>query len=214
MMRRDFLLAALGVFIASSRTAAASPSASLTPAQSRAFRAWMTRIVSAQFSMGPTPRWVQRDCAGLVRFAVAEALRDHDEKWKRANGLAGQPAPPEVALDAVQQELRHSWRLADGARSAYANALELIQENTRFVAKDCNMAALGDLLFFDQGDSQHLMIWMGSFIAYHTGSETAGDNGLRSIALRDLLRWADTRWRPEQNNPNFAGVYRLDFLSA
>jgi uncharacterized protein YfaT (DUF1175 family) len=76
------------------------------------------------------------------------------------------------------------------------------------------MASLGDLLFFDQGDSQHLMIWMGSFIAYHTGSETAGDNGLRSIALRDLLRWADTRWRPEQNNPNFAGVYRLDFLSA
>lgn len=218
MKRRDFLLAALGACAAAPWPVAASligaDGAALAPAQSRAFRAWMVRIVAAQLSAGPTPRWQQRDCAGLVRFAVAEALRDHDNRWKRANGLAGQPLPPEVELDAAQQALRHRWRLADGSRSVYAGALELIQENTRFVGKDCNLALGGDLLFFDQGDAQHLMVWMGSFIAYHTGSESRSDNGLRAVALRDLMRWTDTRWHPTPHNPNFAGLYRLAFLSA
>jgi uncharacterized protein len=216
MKRRDFLLAALGACAAWPAVASLDQGTrpALAPAQSRAFRAWMVRIVSAQLSAGPTPRWQQRDCAGLVRFAVAEALRDHDDRWKRANGLAGQPLPPEVELDAAQQPLRHSWRLADGSSSAYAGALELIQENTRFVSKDCNLALGGDLLFFDQGDAQHLMVWMGSFIAYHTGSESRQDNGLRAVALRDLMRWTDTRWHPTQDNPNFAGLYRLAFLSA
>jgi uncharacterized protein YfaT (DUF1175 family) len=186
----------------------------LTPAQSRAFRAWMVRIVSAQLNAGPTPRWAQRDCAGLVRFAVAEALREHDEKWKHANGLAGQPVPSEVQLASGQQSLRHAWHLADGSVSAFADALELVQENCHFQGKDCNQAQAGDLLFFDQGDAQHLMIWMGSFIAYHTGAVTATDNGLRAVSLGNLLHWNDTRWHPSQDNPNFAGVYRLNFLSA
>ena len=62
--------------------------------------------------------------------------------------------------------------------------------------------------------AQHLMVWMGSFIAYHTGTVSADDNGLRAVSLRDLRSWRDTRWHPSQDNPNFAGVYRLDFLSA
>lgn len=223
MTRRTFLMGALCALpalampmsaLSAMPAAVPNQAATLTPQQSRACRAWMTRIVSAQLSAGPSPRWQQHDCAGLVRFAVAEALRDHDEKWKRANGLAGQPVPPEVGLDVAQQGLRHAWKLADGSRSAYASAIELVQGNTRFIGKDCNLAGPGDLLFFDQGDAQHLMIWMGSFIAYHTGSETATDSGLRAVSLRDLLRWTDTRWHPDSTNPNFAGVYRLAFLTA
>lgn len=185
----------------------------LSPAQSRLFRAWMVRMIALQFA-GPTPRWQQRDCVGLVRFAVAEALREHDAKWKRANGLLGQPMPPEIELAATQQALRHNWRRADGSRSAYAGALELVQENTRFCGKDCNQARAGDLLFFDQGEAQHVMVWMGSYIAYHTGSSSADDNGLRALGLRELQHWSDTRWHPLPENPNFAGVYRFNFLSA
>jgi uncharacterized protein len=222
MIRRTFLFGALTAFATfaapwpamAARVAIPDGVQVLSAQQSRVCRAWMMRIVSAQLSAGPTPRWHQHDCAGLVRFAVAEALREHDEKWKRANGLAGQPVPPEVGLDTAQQGLRHAWKLADGSRSPYASAIELVQENARFLGKDCNLAAPGDLLFFDQGDAQHLMIWMGSFIAYHTGTETPTDNGLRAVALRDLLHWTDTRWRPAQENPNFAGVYRLAFLAA
>ncbi|MFZ6743976.1 DUF1175 family protein [Undibacterium sp. JH2W] len=186
----------------------------LTPAQSRSCRAWMTRIIAAQLTAGPTPRWQQRDCVGLVRFAVAESLREHDEKWKRANGMLGTALPPEIDLDQSTQSVRHQWRLADGTVSAYVSAIEMVQENARFRGKDCNLASPGDLLFYDQGDAQHLMVWMNSYIAYHTGTVTPSDNGLRAVKLRDLQAWRDTRWHPTQENPNFAGVYRLNFLSA
>ena len=223
MKRRSFLGGTAAVFALACLARPASASAAtdapdvpqvLTPVQSRAFRAWMVRIVSAQLNAGPTPRWTQRDCAGLGRFATAEALRDHDEKWKHANGLAGQAVPPEVQLTRAQQALRNAWRLADGSVSAFADALELVQGNCRFRGKDCNLAQPGDLLFFDQGDAQHLMIWMGSFIAYHTGTVTPTDNGLRAVSLGALLHWNDTRWHPAQDNPNFAGLYRLNFLTA
>ncbi|MFZ6734573.1 DUF1175 family protein [Undibacterium sp. Ji42W] len=186
----------------------------LTQAQSRSCRAWMTRIIAAQLTAGPTPRWQQRDCVGLVRFAVAESLREHDEKWKRANGMLGTALPSEIDLDQSTQSIRHQWRLADGTVSAYVSAIEMVQENARFRGKDCNLASPGDLLFYDQGDAQHLMVWMNSYIAYHTGTVTPTDNGLRAVKLRDLQAWRDTRWHPIQDNPNFAGVYRLNFLSA
>jgi uncharacterized protein len=188
--------------------------ARLDATQSRLLRTWILRIVRAQLEQGPTPRWQHRDCAGLVRFAVAESLRVHDDKWKRAMGLANAALPPEFDLDASRREsLRHSWRLADGSRSAYVGALELVQENTRLVSREWQQAVPADLLFFDQGDEQHLMFCMGRTIAYHTGSVAPDDNGLRAVDIKDLLAWKDTRWQPDKHNPNFAGIYRFSFLS-
>jgi len=184
----------------------------LTPAQSRVFRAWLVRIVDAQIAAGPTPRWVARDCAGLVRFAVAEALRPHDLVWREANGIAGR-VPPEIELTPAQASLRHAWRRVDGGHAAYVGALELVQENAVPVSRDVNLAEPGDLLFYDQGDDQHLMVFMGWYVAYHTGTSDGGDNGLRAVALEKLMAWRDTRWQPVAQNPNFAGVYRLRFLS-
>jgi uncharacterized protein len=191
---------------------AGADQATLSADQARAFRAWMVRIIDSQIAQGPTPRWQGRDCAGLVRFAVAEALRPHDLAWRRANGIGGR-VPPELGLTEGQQALRHSWRLADGRRGAYVGALELVQENTAFVGKDLNLAQPGDLLFFDQGDDQHLMVWTGWYVAYHTGASDRRDNGLRAVSVRDLMAWRDTRWQPAAHNPNFLGVYRLRFLS-
>ena len=188
--------------------------ANLDPAQSRLFRLWMLSIVGSQLARGPTPRWQHRDCAGLVRFSVAEALRAHDARWKHAMGLTHVPLPPESGLPpGIREQLRNRWRLADGTTSSYVGALELVQENTRFVAREWQAALPADLLFFDQGDEQHLMIWMGRRIAYHTGSVQPGDNGLRTVELKDLLAWTDTRWQPDQSNPNFGGIYRFSFLS-
>ena len=56
--------------------------------QSQVFRAWFVRIAQEQLTKGPSPRWYQQDCAGLVRFAANEALKVHDEKWLRSNGLS------------------------------------------------------------------------------------------------------------------------------
>ncbi|MDB5847156.1 MAG: tat pathway signal sequence [Rhodoferax sp.] len=195
------------------RSAPAAPIAGmLDREQSTRFRDWMTLLVHAQIDRGPTPRWTHRDCAGLVRFCVGEALRPHDVAWRGANGLLGRRLPPDLATEAAAP-LRHAWRRADGSRDAYVGALELVQENTTFVSRQLTQAALGDMLFFDQGDEQHLMVWMGNYIAYHTGHVEPGDNGLRAVRAAQLLAWSDTRWRPSDANPNFAGVYRLAFLA-
>ncbi len=185
----------------------------LTPAQSRAFRAWMVRIAEEQFRKGPTPRWTHRDCAGLIRFAVAEALADHDLRWQKAMGMA-RPLPPDLIPAELRGRLRHRWRRPDGSSGAYVSALGLIQENTRFVSKDVRLAQPADLLFFDQGDAQHLMLWTGRRVVYHTGAAPRpDDDGLRAVTMRELREWNDSRWRPEITNPNFSGVFTLAFLS-
>lgn len=214
MTRRIFLMGALSLVPLSVFGDVSAERFTLSPTQSRVFRSWMVRIISAQLRSGPTPRWEQRDCVGLVRFAVAEALQTHNAKWRHANSLSWSPLPPELILNNEQKQFRHHWRHTDGTHSAYISALELVQENTLYQGKDPNSIQPGDLLFFDQGESQHLMVWMGNFIAYHTGTLTKTDNGLRTVTFRDLMAWSDTRWHPSQNNPNFAGFYRLNFLSA
>lgn len=181
--------------------------------QTDAFRAWLVRIVGEQLRQGPTPRWAQQDCAGLVRFAVNEALRAHDEAWRKANGVSNRFLPPELGLTSEQVSLYKNWKRVDGQHGAYASAIDLIQGNSVFVSTDINQALPGDLLFYDQGDSQHLMVWMGDYIAYHRGSTAKHDNGLRAISLDTLMNWKDTRWQPRHDNPNFAGIYRFSFLS-
>ncbi|XLZ69090.1 DUF1175 family protein [Massilia sp. SR12] len=207
-------LAALGGRHALALTAAPDAQARLSQEQSRAFQAWMLRIISAQVERGPSPRWQHRDCAGLVRFAVNEALSVHDAKWMRANGIASdRRLPPELNLTPQQAALRNRWVQGEGQVGHFVTALALVQHNSRFVAREISQALPGDLLFYDQGDEQHLMVWMGAHIAYHTGTVTPTDNGLRTVDIQQLTKWKDTRWQPASNNPNFAGVFRLSFLS-
>ncbi|CAG4903148.1 DUF1175 domain-containing protein [Paraburkholderia saeva] len=209
-------LAASSAYALSGTTVMPDPDA-LSPEQSAAFRAWFVRIVDQQMRIGPTPRWTQRDCAGLVRFAAGEALKPHDAKWLRANGMSGiadvSRVPPELQLTPSQRSLANRWAHIDGSVGPYASAIALVQRNSRFVAKDVNQALPGDLLFFDQGDDQHLMIWLDRYIAYHTGSVTPTDTGLRAVAVSDLMQWKDSRWQPFDGNPNFVGVFRIAFLT-
>jgi uncharacterized protein YfaT (DUF1175 family) len=186
----------------------------LTKEQSRAFQAWMLRIISVQLERGPSPRWQHRDCAGLVRFAVNEALAVHDAKWLRANGIASDDRlPPELELSEAQMKFRNNWVQPGGSTGSFVSAIGLVQENSRFISRELNQAQAGDLMFFDQGDEQHLMVWMGRRIAYHTGTITTEDNGLRTVDVQQLKTLKDTRWHPAVNNPNFIGVFRLAFLS-
>ena len=217
LKRRSMLLALAGCAAlptARALTAAPTQTVRLSQAQTRAFQAWMLRIVSAQIEQGPSPRWQHRDCAGLVRFAVNEALTVHDAKWLRANGIGtDRQLPPELELQPAQAALRNRWVQTGGAVGNYVSALALVHHNSRFIARELTQAQPGDLLFFDQGDEQHLMVWMGSRIAYHTGTVTPNDNGLRSVHVQQLTTWKDTRWQPAVDNPNFAGIVRLAFLS-
>lgn len=203
-----------------------SPSRMLDGEQSDRFRHWVSLIVAEQIKRGPSPRWFHRDCAGLLRFAVTETLRPHDARWRQANGFDGRRLPPELDLLPEQQPLRDGWVTLEGDRQNFVTAQALIHKNSRFLGRESAMAKPGDLLFYDQGDDQHLMIWMGSWIAYHTGqaptpadrtgrqtTPISQDNGLRAVTPAQLLQWKDTRWRPRDDNPNFAGFFRLAFLS-
>jgi uncharacterized protein YfaT (DUF1175 family) len=176
-------------------------------------RAWIVRVIQEQLRQGPTPRRFHRDCAGLVRFAVAEALRSHDDAWLSANGLSAQGLPPDVDLTSAERGALDDWMRDDDARGPCVTADTLVRCTSRLVGRDVSAAQPGDLLFFGQGDDQHLMVWMGRSVAYHTGAETPSDNGLRAVTLDQLLRWRDRRWRPEHGNPSFLGVFRLAFLS-
>lgn len=191
------------------------PQVALSASQMQAVRQWMQLIVRQQLNHGPTPRWQQHDCVGLVRFASSEALRLHDTRWLRANGLLGRRLPPEPGLSAAQlAALRHLWWRADGQQGAYVSALELVQYNCRYIGRDMVNALPADLLLFDQGQAQHVMIWMGEYVAYHTGTVTPSDNGLRAYSLDTLMNWKDTRWQPQAHNPNFLGLFRLALLSS
>ncbi|MGR9109101.1 MAG: DUF1175 domain-containing protein [Gammaproteobacteria bacterium] len=191
---------------------AATP-APLDPGQSGLFRAWFLRIVEEQLRQGPNPRWYQQDCAGLVRFAANEALKVHDADWLRLNGLSNRFLPPELNLDPAQRAWARQWQQGKGRSGPYVTAIKLIQFNSLPIGREWQLARPGDLLFFDQGDEQHLMIWMGQSIAYHTGTTTATDNGMRTVGLAQLLTWKDTRWIPDASNPNFIGFFRLRFLT-
>lgn len=217
-MRRLFLQSLIASCAASAvRSPLAQPAwdgPMLDAQNSRLVRAWIVRLVSAQIQLGPSPRWNHRDCAGLLRFALAEALREHGVAWKRANGLLSVPVPPELAISAEQRNLlRQRWRLSDGTTAAFASAIDIVQANCSYLGKDWQRAQPADLFFYDHGDEQHVMIWMGQHVAYHTGSSTPQDNGLRAVPISALMHWRDTRWQPRKDNPNFAGVYRLALLS-
>lgn len=205
MLAAGLLLLSLG--------ACAQTALTLDAGQSHIFRAWFVRIAEEQLRQGPSPRWYQQDCAGLVRFAANEALKVHDAKWLRSNGMSNRYLPPEPVLTDEQRLLARQWQQGGGKTGPYVDAIKLIQYNSRFTGRDLNQAQPGDLLFFDQGDDQHLMIWMGRYIAYHTGTRTQTDNGMRSVSVQQLMTWKDTRWIPDESNPNFIGVYRLNFLS-
>lgn len=179
--------------LGSAAQAASAPAPALDAQQSQVFRAWFVRIAQEQLTQGPSPRWYQQDCAGLVRFAANEALKVHDGKWLRSNGISNRYLPPELELSEAQRSLAQQWQQGGGKVGPYVNAIKLIQFNSHLVGRDLAQARPGDLMFFDQGDDQHLMIWMGRNIAYHTGTTTPTDNGMRSASVQQLMTWKFSR---------------------
>ncbi|MFP1527283.1 DUF1175 family protein [Escherichia coli] len=76
-------------------------------------------------------------------------------------------------------------------------AINLIQYNSQFIGQDIKPGAAWRYDFFQMsGDAQHLMVWMGRYVIYHTGSATKTDNGMRAVSLQQLMTWKDTRSIP------------------
>ena len=203
------------------------------------FRRWFTAIAEIQFYQ-LSDQWnaEQRDCAGLVRFAMREALRRHDRFWFQKMGKGYETVAPDVAgFDLDRNPLGekifrtdfgsfHDSDLRNGRFSEFADARSLKNFNSVFVSRDRREAQPGDLLFFYQPWVQkfpyHVMVLLGSprvspngaqdWVVYHTGSSPTDEGTVKKVELSVLDHHPDPRWRPVENNRNFIGFYRLKIL--
>lgn len=203
------------------------------------FRRWFTAIAEIQF-YELSDQWnaEQRDCAGLARFAIREALRRHDRIWFQKMGSAYQT----VAQDVKSFDLDHNpfggkifrtdfgsfaeTDIRNGRFSEFADARTLKSFNVVFVSRDRREAQPGDLLFYYQPWVQkfpfHVMIFLGQahissngandWVVYHTGSSPTDKGTVKKVELSVLDHHPDPRWRPVERNRNFLGFYRLKIL--
>ena len=203
------------------------------------FRRWFTAIAETQYYQ-PSDQWnaEQRDCAGLARFAIREALRHHDRIWFQKMG----PGYETVAADVGEFNLDNNplgekiFRtdfgsfqesdLRNGRFSEFADGRSLRNFNSTFVTRDRREAVPGDLLFFYQPWVQkfpyHVMIFLGparnapngtnDWVVYHTGSSPTDKGTVKKVELSVLDHHPDPRWRPVESNRNFLGFYRLKIL--
>jgi len=203
------------------------------------FRRWFTAIAETQFYQ-PADQWnaEQRDCAGLARFAMREALRHHDRLWFQKMGPAYQTVAPDVkSFDLDQNPFGekifrtdfgsfHETDIRNGRFSEFADARTLKNFNVVFVSRDRREAQPGDLLFYYQPWVQkfpyHVMIFLGpariaangaqDWVVYHTGSSPTDKGTVKKVELAVLDHHPDPRWRPLQSNKNFLGFFRLKIL--
>ncbi len=203
------------------------------------FRRWFTAIAETQFyQLSEQWKREQRDCAGLVRFAMREALRKHDRAWFQRMGPAYEPVARDVrGFDLDKNQLGEKIFRADfGAYrdddlrsnrfSEFADARTLKNFNVEFVSRDAREAQPGDLLFYYQPWVQkfpfHVMVFLGTprvapngerdWVVYHTGSTATDDGTVKKVQLSVLNQHPDPRWRPVERNKNFLGFYRLKIL--
>src|SRR6185503_18447833 len=203
------------------------------------FRRWFTAIAEIQFyQLSEQWKREQRDCAGLVRFAMREALRQHDRAWFQRMGPGYEPVARDVRgfnLDANQLGEKifradfGAYRDDDqrtGKFSEFADARTLKNFNVEFVSRDRREAQPGDLLFYYQPWVQkfpyHVMVFLGSprtapngqsdWVVYHTGSTATDDGNVKKVQLSVLDQHPDPRWRPVERNKNFLGFYRLKIV--
>jgi len=203
------------------------------------FRRWFTAIAETQFyQLSEQWKREQRDCAGLVRFAMREALRHHDRAWFQRMGAAYQPVAHDVSgFDLDNNQLgERIFRTDSGAYhdgdqrstkfSEFADGRTLKNFNVVFVSRDRREAQPGDLMFYYQPWVQkfpyHVMVFLGTprvapngqrdWVVYHTGSTATDDGTVKKVELSVLDQHPDPRWRPLETNKNFLGFYRLKIL--
>jgi len=203
------------------------------------FRRWFTAIAETQFyQLSEQWKREQRDCAGLVRFAMREALRHHDRTWFQKMGPVYEPVARDVnGFDLDNNQLGekifradfgsyHDGDIRDGKFSEFADGRTLKNFNVVFVSRDRREAEPGDLLFYYQPWVQkfpyHVMVFLGSprvapngqrdWVVYHTGSTATDDGTVKKLELSVLDQHPDPRWRPVESNKNFLGFYRLKIL--
>ncbi|WP_246598823.1 DUF1175 family protein [Methylogaea oryzae] len=175
-----------------------------------------------------SPLWEgrQRDCAGLVRFAYREALKERSVAQTRRLGL-----PPALHLPTVSSRSRrlfpqypHIWQVGVDSggkprRGDFADAETLVGYNFRHKSQSLQAARSGDLLVYrkplENDQPYHLMLYVENaphdLAVYHNGAHGA-DAQVRVVRAEELFRSPDPVWIPAGDNPHFLGVYEWNRL--
>ncbi len=206
------------------------------------FRRWFCAVAESQV-FAENRRWdeLNRDCAGLVRFAYIEALKRHGDAFFASYATLVSPANPDVkkyAYPDVPLLGTAVFRTAPGAFvksdiganfSAAGSAEALLQYNVVYLGRTERDVLPGDLLFFFNPDNprmpSHTMIYLGEWgregdddtdldwLVYHTGPRAHDRGEVRKVRLATLKVHPDERWRPVPENDHFLGYYRLKILN-
>jgi len=189
---------------------------------SKNFRKWFLEIAKSQFAK-KSNFWKERDCAGLIRFAYKEALKKHDDAWKKRIGFI--PHTSEQKFDVKKYNYPNVpvvgvkiFKISNSKFGVFADAYHLLKYNVEFVSKDFSRAKPGDLLFFYHPSSidmpYHSMIYTGDGILYHTGPIGVSNEGeLRYIKMEKLLKSFPLDWQPLPSNDKFLGFFRFKILN-
>jgi hypothetical protein len=206
------------------------------------FRRWLCAIAESQV-YEKNRHWdqINRDCAGLVRFAYIEALKRHNDAFFSSYAALVSPANPDVkkyTYPHVPLLGVDVFRTAPGAFlpsdigvnfSASSSAEALLQYNVVSLGRTEKDILPGDLLFFFNPDNprmpSHTMIYLGEWgkesdsdvnedwLVYHTGPRSHDNGDVRKVRLATLKVHPDERWRPVKENDHFLGYYRFKILN-
>ncbi|MBZ5536960.1 MAG: DUF1175 domain-containing protein [Acidobacteriia bacterium] len=185
-----------------------------------------------------SPEWPvgEHHAAGLVCFAVREALRGHSETWQRRFGAS--MAVPSVEkysfpmtplgekIFRTQGGAYLPTDLANGFFSDCVNVATMREFNVTFTGRDRSRAQKGDLLFFSIPGALNfpdlVMIFLKDSsiqssgyqdnVVYYRESAQAGEGTVIESRLGLLERDPDPRLRPIESNKFFLGFFRLKVL--
>jgi len=164
----------------------------------------------------------QRDCAGLVRFAYREALRQRTVAQRNRLEVPDQLSLPPLSgwgqrISGNGAKIWVAGYYPDGKKilSEFVSAEALIAHNFKHRSWRVDDAQTGDVLVFsrpNRGENVfHLMLVANEgarsgSVVYHNGEK--GKNGqVRVVAMRELFESADVNWRPDRSNTSFLGVF-------
>ncbi len=201
--------------------------AELTGAAEReAFLERFAAVAEAQYA-APSGDWRERDCSGLLRYALVEALKPGTAA-RSATFSHPPPAPPGLAHYPLPVLSRSVFRnapgtfqpddVAEGRIVGLADAEALMRYSSVPLGRSETAARRGDLLFFAhpraEGSGFHSMVYLGGGrVVYHTGLRPGDGGEVRLLTLDTLRRHPDPTWHPDPENPHFLGFHRWKIVS-
>jgi uncharacterized protein YfaT (DUF1175 family) len=206
------------------------------------FRKWFNMIALTQYYQ-KDDKWMDRDCAGLIRFCFREALKKHDNKWLEKKKFLYDINIPDVRkynypdVPILGQRVfrtnsnpfvLNDTLASDSVFCAFVEAKYLKDHNLVFIGKDLREALPGDVIFYLNDVSPkwpyHSMIYLGNekigkldqkddWVIYHTGPDEKDPGIVKKIRLSDLMKHPNKRWHPIETNQYFLGFYRWKILN-